>query len=89
MTNNFQVPMVAWYLDQPIQRVEDTPKNLKSGGAPNVIFQDASADHANLVPFQEPSAEQITTWEQGGAKYKVMSDPPVTLYLNCSPHGNK
>jgi hypothetical protein len=87
MTNDFQVPMVAWYLGVPIKRVESTPPPTRKikGDGPNVMFQDAASPPA----LQFPSPQQIAGWEKGGAKYTVTSDPPVTLYLDCSPHGNK
>lgn len=77
MANNYQVTMVAWYLDVPIPRVSALPRALVTGQpGPNVILQDAASADAVVGP----TAEQIQAWEQAGSRYAVVKTDPVTLY---------
>jgi len=81
-TNNFQVTMVAWYLDVPINRVWATPGSLtKPGVPPNVIFQTPPASGNTATPYQQ----QIRYWENhDGIKYKVFPTKTGALYLHCA-----
>jgi hypothetical protein len=52
MTEGFQVPMVAWELGVPIDRVEATPASTDHPGpAPNVIFQTRATRSSFLLPI--------------------------------------
>jgi hypothetical protein len=86
MSNNYQVPMVAWYLHVPIGYIQQSSLKLKTG--PNVVFQDSSSPGAPLLP----SRRQISYWQRSGLDhptttrhYRITSDRPVTLYMDCSP----
>jgi hypothetical protein len=91
MTNNYQVTMLAWDLDEPIHFVQALPvyklgqATTKLEAGPNVVFQDA----ATSASHQGPTAAQMLVWEQGwkqmnGSSYKIIVKRPVTLYADCS-----
>jgi hypothetical protein len=85
MTSNYQVTMLAWYLDVPIRFVEALPAykkdqlTTKLEAGPNIIFQDGAG----------PTPAQMQVWAQGwkqknGSSYKIIVKPPFTLYADCS-----
>ncbi len=85
MAENYQVTMVAWYLDVPIRWIQSSGDktrvpNVKLG--PNVVVQDSATSGAPLYP----TPEVIAAWERGGSKYRVISHHPVTMYMDCSPY---
>jgi hypothetical protein len=93
MTNNFQVTMLAWYLDVPIRFVEALPVykkghlTTKLEAGPNVVFQDGVG--SAKASDQGPTPAQMQVWEQGwkqknGSSYKIIVKSPVTLYTDCS-----
>jgi hypothetical protein len=94
MANNYQVTMLAWDLDEPINFVQALPRYkpgeaVKSGAGPNVVFQDGAA--SAKLSAQYPTPAQMQAWEQGwkqknGSGYKVIFKSPVTLYANCSTY---
>ncbi len=79
MSEGFQVPMVAWYLDvrtlrvqaPPAHNAQGVPVNAKGVPAPrpwpNVIFQDRDTRHASLLPLPQT----ILAWEHAGARYTL------------------
>ena len=89
MTNNYQVTMLAWYLDVPIPRVQALPHALETGiQGPNVVFQDAASQGAPIGPTEA----QIQAWDEGWqsrdhTRYRVVADAPVTFYADCSAPG--
>ncbi len=51
MTEGFQVPMLAWALDVPIDRVQAPPGSTQQPGpAPNVIFQTRATRSSAMLP---------------------------------------
>lgn len=81
----FQLPMLAWYLDTRLSRLQIQPKVDAAGEAippqpwPSVIFQDRSVSGSGLRP--EPRT--ISDWERAGANYAVRRMPEMTLYEDC------
>ncbi len=90
MTDNYEVTMLAWYLDEPIPRVNSLPHTLQTGRGPNVVFQ---AGPTSYTPGNlGPTPLQMATWERGwqasnGSRYRILTAPPVTLYMDCSAPG--
>ena len=81
MTEGFQVPMVAWYLDVKLLRVQAPPTNLDSTGpGPNVIFQARDTSHAALLP----TPAQILAWEQHGGRYGFHHVHTFYVFANCA-----
>ena len=73
MTEGFQVPMLAWYLNVRTIDVLDQPATneagldpVPAGKWPATIFQDRDNRGAELLP----TAQTILGWEHEGAKYK-------------------
>jgi hypothetical protein len=63
MTEGFQVPMVAWALGVPVDRVEAPPASTdQPGTAPNVIFQTRATRRSFLLPV-------VGAWT--GARYRL------------------
>jgi hypothetical protein len=92
MTNNFQVTMVAWYLDKPINWIQGVPHSLMTTGpGPNVVFEDGAGN--GNVTQQRPTPQQLRLWNQGwqqksGSGYTVSKTVAVTGYTNCSSYYN-
>ncbi len=91
MTNNYQVTLVAWYLDVPIPFVQALPQTQSGRPAvgPNVVFQDgAVSDTPGNI---QPRMRQMRAWDEGWNRhnhthYRVIRTYPVTLYTNCSQY---
>ncbi len=85
MSEGFQVPMVAWYLDVRTLRVEAPPAVNAQGVAvpplpwPNVIFQDRDTRNASLLPL--PAT--ILAWEHAGAHYTFTATRTVYFFEDC------
>jgi hypothetical protein len=91
MTEGFQVPMVAWYLNVRTIRVTDQPATNAQGLAPvknrqwpATIFQDRDNRGAALLPLPQT----IRGWEHQGAHYKFVPGPHHAMYLfqGCRAH---
>jgi hypothetical protein len=96
MTEGFQVPMVAWYLNLRTLQVLDQPPTNAEGvagtedrsgrwhpiGPPNTILQDRDTRHAALLP----TPATIQAWERSGAHYRFVIAPHHTIYFfqDCS-----
>ncbi len=84
LTSNSQVPMVEWYLNDPLPWIHSLPHTLEAGPGPNVVFQAG----ATSTDYQLPSPRQMQAWQQGwdrtGSSYKIIRTDPVTLYVDCS-----
>lgn len=92
MTNNLQVTLVAWSLDQPIPHIQAEPRGVSDGPGPNVVFQDGAS--STRTSDQGPTNQQMQLWEQGwkqknGTQYKVIKTPAVTMYMDCSAYIQK
>jgi hypothetical protein len=88
MTEGFQVPMVAWYLDVRLLRVQapPNPTKLPSGQIayagppwPNTIFQSRDTRHARLLPLPA----QILAWERDGARYTFHRYRTFYVFTTC------
>jgi hypothetical protein len=88
MTEGFQVPMVAWYLDVKILRVQapPNPTMLPDGTTryagppwPDVIFQSRDTRHAKLLPLPA----QILAWEHDGARYAFHHYRSFYVFDDC------
>jgi O-antigen/teichoic acid export membrane protein len=86
MVGDFQVPMAAWYLHLPIDRVQAPPAVNTAGEAPiqartwpATVFQNGASPKA----APEPLATTISGWQRQGAQYKVSTAPDVTMYQDC------
>ncbi|MGO9751148.1 MAG: hypothetical protein ACLP8S_21400 [Solirubrobacteraceae bacterium] len=85
MSEGFQVPMVAWYLDVRMLRVLAPPTVNAQGVAvpplpwPNVIFQDRDTRHAALLPLPQT----IRAWEHAGARYALTPTRTVYFFEDC------
>lgn len=85
MVEGFQVPMVAWDLDERTLDIEDQPTGLQSSGPwPNVIMQDRDTGGAALLP----SWQQINAWTRAGAHYRVQTTKEVRFFEDCSDPTN-
>ncbi|HWD69566.1 MAG TPA: hypothetical protein VG293_05185 [Solirubrobacteraceae bacterium] len=87
MTNNFEVTMLAWYLQVPIYYVQALAKIPKVQTGPNAVFQAAT----NSGGVMYPTARFMRDWGQGwkranGTRYKIMYSNPVRLYMDCSAY---
>ena len=81
MTEGFQVPMVAWYLDVKILRVEAQPSTLvRTGRWPNVILQARDTRSAALLPLPA----QIIAWEHEGAHYTFHRFRTFFVFSDCA-----
>ncbi|HWE58863.1 MAG TPA: hypothetical protein VG228_04140 [Solirubrobacteraceae bacterium] len=90
MTNNYEVTLLAWYLDVPIPYVQAVPRKFETKDlGPNVVFQDgATSDTAKNI---SPTDAQLQAWnlqwqKQTKTQYKVTRTDPVILYTDCSKH---
>jgi hypothetical protein len=88
MSEGFQVPMVAWYLNVRTLRVEDQPTTNAQGLAPvakgqwpSTIFQDQDNRGAALLP----TAQTILGWEHQGARYHYAIGPhhAMRFFQDC------
>jgi hypothetical protein len=88
MIEGFQVPMLAWYLDEATANVEDqpTPPPGQVAGAPwpNVIMQDRDTGSATLFP----TFAQINAWTKDGARYRVITTKEIRFFEDCAPQSN-
>ncbi len=89
MTNNYQVTMLAWYLDVPIPWVQSLPHKALTKQGPNVVFQDGAINPKN----SGPTAAQMAAWERGwqnlnNSHYKIIKPNSVTLYMDCSTYSS-
>lgn len=85
----YQVPMAAWLLGVPINRVKMDPANAlkrgltppaRNGRIPKVVIQDRARAGAKL----RPSNGSIAEWARlQHSPYTVYSGNKVTLYVNC------
>jgi hypothetical protein len=90
MSEGFQVPMVAWYLNVRTVTVTDQPDTnpegldpVRPGGWPSTIFQDRDNRGAALLPLPQT----IKGWEHQGAHYSFTVGPHHTMYFfqDCRP----
>lgn len=86
MTENYQVPMVAWYLHLRIDQIDATPQVNAAGQAlvaagrwPAVILQTAPVEYQPLGPLDAT----IAGWQSQGARYSVTRQFTFTLYQDC------
>ncbi len=85
MSEGFQVPMVAWYLDVRTLGVQAPPAVTPAGVAnpplpwPNVIFQDRDTESASLLPLPQT----IRAWEAAGAHYALTPTRTVYYFEDC------
>lgn len=84
MSEGFQVPMVAWYLNvRTLQVLDQPPTNdqglapVKNGQWPATIFQDRDNRGAALLPLPQT----IKGWEHQGAHYNFEVGPHHTMYF--------
>jgi hypothetical protein len=84
MSEGFQVPMVAWYLNLRTVLVTDQPTTNAQGLAPvakgrwpGTIFQDRDNRGAALLPLPQT----IKGWEHQGAHYSFTVGPHHTMYF--------
>ena len=91
MVEGFQVPMVAWYMDERTFDIEAPPNTNAAGVSlplnapwPNVIMQDRDTGHAALLPLWST----IDAWEKQGAHYKVITTKEIRFFEDCSPQPN-
>jgi hypothetical protein len=91
MTEGFQVPMVAWYLNVRTLQVLDQPPTNSRGLAPvprgqwpSTIFQDRDNRGAALLPLPQT----ILGWEHEGAHYRFERGPHHAMYFfqACRAH---
>lgn len=91
MTEGFQVPMVAWYLNVRTLQVRDQPPTNARGRAPvprgqwpSTIFQDRDNRGAALLPLPQT----IIGWEHEGAHYRFERGPHHAMYFfqDCRAH---
>jgi hypothetical protein len=83
----FQVPMVAWYLNLRIDQVGEPPGQLPLGGfaparlsePPRVVIQDSATGGPKIFPKQKA----IDAWEKRGANYKLFSTSTFHVYADC------
>jgi hypothetical protein len=87
MTEQFQVPMAAWYLGLPFTSVSEGPAvnaeglaPVSKGQWPAVIFQDRATPTSPLVP----QTRTIRGWETQGARYTVLHQRAMSLYVDCT-----
>ncbi|HET9074771.1 MAG TPA: hypothetical protein VFN48_09345 [Solirubrobacteraceae bacterium] len=82
MVEGFQVPMVAWYMNERTRNIFDQPSDFETGGPwPNVIMQDRDTRHAALLP----TWQQINSWTARGARYRIITSQSVRFFVDCSP----
>jgi hypothetical protein len=90
MTEGFQVPMVAWYLNVRTLGVQAPPAVNARGVAvgaggqpiaswPNTIFQDRDTRHASLLPLPQT----ILAWERDGAHYRFAHQRTFYVFQDC------
>jgi hypothetical protein len=89
MTDNYEVTMLAWYLDVPIPRVQALPHTLETAQGPNVVVQ--AGGTSDTPDDLGPSPVQMGFWEEGwlaanGSHYTIRQQYPVTLFTDCSRH---
>jgi hypothetical protein len=83
MTEGFQVPMVAWYLNVRTARVLDQPDTTANGlpigaGRPPATILQARANRGSALL---PLPQTITYWEQHGSRYHFEIAPHHTIYF--------
>jgi hypothetical protein len=89
MTDNYEVPMLAWDLDVPIPFVQAAAKKGKVEAGPNSVFQAAASSGSTIYPAPEFTQEWNQGWKaRNGTQYKIMYSAPVTLYMDCSAYVN-
>lgn len=85
MSEDFQVPMVAYDLDVHILRIEATPAVNRRGVSippvpwPNVIVQVRDTRNAGLQPLPQT----VLAWEHAGARYTMTRDGTVHFFEDC------
>ena len=91
MSEGFQVPMVAWYLNVRTLQVQDQPNTNKQGidrvakgQWPAIIFQDEDNRGATRLPL----AQTINGWKSEGAHYTFTVGPHHAMYFfqDCRAH---
>ncbi len=91
MTDNYEVTMLAWYLDVAIPRIQALPHTLDTGEGPNVVVQ--AGGTSDTPDDLGPSPVQMGFWEEGwlaanGSHYTIRQKYPVTLFTDCSRHSS-
>jgi hypothetical protein len=89
MSEGFQVPMVAWYLNVRTLKIQDQPNTnpqglVPEGGPwPSTIFQDEDNRGAALLP----APPTIREWEHEGAQYNYAIGPhhAMRFFQDCRP----
>jgi hypothetical protein len=89
MIEGFQVPMLAWYLNERTLNILDQPTPAPGASVvgppwPNVIMQDRDTGHAALLP----TWQQIHAWTKDGAHYKVTTLKEMRFFQDCSSQPN-
>ena len=89
MVEGFQVPMVAWYLNERTLNIQDQPtpplhQSVVGPPWPNVIMQDRDTGGSALLP----TWQQINAWTRDGAHYKVTTTKEMRFFEDCSPQPN-
>jgi hypothetical protein len=90
MTEGFQVPMLAWYLNVRTLDVQAPPAVNAAGVAidangqpskvwPSTIFQDRDTRSAPLLPL--PAT--IIAWEHDGARYRLVHTRTFYFFQDC------
>ena len=88
MTNNFEVTMLAWDLQVPINYVQGVgSKTPQVEPGPNTAFQAATTSGARMQPTRLLMRDWSRGWKlHNGSQYKVINSAPVTLYMDCSSY---
>jgi hypothetical protein len=87
MTDNYEVTMLAWYLQVPIPYVQALTHTPQVQKGPNVIFRTASSTGAAVHPGRSFMRDWVAGWKQAnGSRYAVTAAAPVTVYMDCSSY---
>ncbi len=82
MTEGYQVPMLAWMLGVPMDRVTPAPGRPSDATWPGVILQDRAHPGSALLP----APGQITAWEHAGARYTRLTRVRTFSVFSTCPH---
>ena len=82
MTEAYQVPMLAWTLGVPLDRVKPAPMRPSASPWPGVILQDRAHTGSALLP----APAQITAWEHAGARYIRLTRVRTFSVFSTCPH---
>ena len=86
-TNNYEVTMLAWYLQVPIKFVQAQAKTPMVEPGPNVLFQARASSGAAIFPTDQFLKQWGRGWKiKNGSQYKIMHAAPVALFMDCSTY---